>query len=201
MWMLLFSSNWLVLWGTYVTLGLIFVMWLGWWAGLWINQSSHTIRKSLEYLSTSKKLWSMRLFFHLVQLVNSTELVCYSDSDWCEGKVDRRSTTRYLFMYLWAMMLQEEISGCQATWLINFLQELKFGVQTLMKLLIDNRSTISLVKNPVLHRRRKHIDTKLHFLRNQVQSGMRNVVHCNTQKQLTDVLIKTIKSNQFIKLR
>ena len=70
-----------------------------------------------------------------------------------------------------------------------------------MRLKIDNKSAISLAKNPMLHGRSKHIDTKFHFLRNQVQSGMFEVVHCSTQKHLTDVLIKAIKTEHFIQLR
>ncbi|XP_050914575.1 uncharacterized mitochondrial protein AtMg00810-like [Lathyrus oleraceus] len=35
-----------------------------------------------------------------------------------------------------------------------------------VKLMIDNKSVISLAKNSVMHERRKHIDTKFHFLRN-----------------------------------
>ena len=67
--------------------------------------------------------------------------------------------------------------------------------------MIDNKSAINLAKNPVLHGRSKHIETKYHFLRNQVQNGIIEVVHCSTQKQLADVLTKAIKTDQFLGLR
>lgn len=54
-----------------------------------------------------------------------------------------------------------------------------------MKLMIDNKSTISLVKNLVLHGRSKLINTKFYFLRNQVYSGMLEVVQCSTHIQIT----------------
>lgn len=67
--------------------------------------------------------------------------------------------------------------------------------------MIDNKSSIRLAKNLVLHGRNKHIDIKFHFLGNQVQNGVLKVVHCSTQKQLTYVLTKAIKTKQFIHLR
>ncbi|XP_050908473.1 uncharacterized protein LOC127122125 [Lathyrus oleraceus] len=76
--------------------------------------------------------------------------------------------------------------------------DLKIKVRKPVKLMIDNKSAISLAKNPVIHGRSKHIDTKFHFLRNQVQNKVLEVVHCSTQKQLTDVLTKAIKIEYFI---
>ncbi|XP_050888788.1 uncharacterized mitochondrial protein AtMg00810-like [Lathyrus oleraceus] len=70
-----------------------------------------------------------------------------------------------------------------------------------MKLLIDNKSEISFAKNPVFHGRRKHIETKYHFLRSQVHNGVLEAIHYSTQKQLVDVLMKAIKTDQFIHLR
>ncbi|XP_050890341.1 uncharacterized protein LOC127095737 [Lathyrus oleraceus] len=42
--------------------------------------------------------------------------------------------------------------------------DLKIKVNKPVKLMIDNKSAISLVKNSVLHGRSKHIDIKFHFL-------------------------------------
>lgn len=55
--------------------------------------------------------------------------------------------------------------------------------------------------NQMLHGRSNHIITKFHFMRNQVHNGMLEVVYCSTQKQLTDVLTKAIKTEHFIHLR
>lgn len=67
--------------------------------------------------------------------------------------------------------------------------------------MINNKSIINLAKNPILYGRNKHIETKFHFLRNQVQNGVLEVMHCSTQKQLKDVLTKVIKTDQFLHLR
>lgn len=67
-----------------------------------------------------------------------------------------------------------------------------------VKMMIDNKSSISLSKNLVLHERSKHTSTKFHFLRNQVYNGMLEVMHCSTQKQFADVLTKSVKTEHFI---
>src|ERR1051325_2172980 len=144
----------------------------------------------------------------------------YSDSDWCGDKVDRRNTSEYLFKFLggpisWRSKKQDvvalstceaeyiagAVAACQAVWLLNLLQDLKIKVNKPLKLMIDNKSAINLARNPVLHGRSKHIETKYHFLRSQVQNGTLEVVHCSIQKQLADVLTKTIKTDQFLRLR
>ena len=126
----------------------------------------------------------------------------YSDSDWCGDKVDRRNTSEYLFKFLggpisWSSkkqvifalsMCEAEyiagvVAGCQALWLLNLLEDLKIKVKKPLKLMIDNKSAINLVRNPMLHKRSKHIETKYHFLRSQVQNGTLEVLHCSTQKR------------------
>lgn len=62
------------------------------------------------------------------------------------------------------------------------------------KLMIDNKFAISLAKNSVMHGRSKQIDIEYHFMRNQIQNGVLEVVHVSTKKQLTNVLTKAIKT-------
>lgn len=64
------------------------------------------------------------------------------------------------------------MTAWQAVWLGALMNELMINVSKPLKLLIDNTSTISLAKNLVLHGRSKHIDTKYHFLRDQVHEGL-----------------------------
>ena len=58
------------------------------------------------------------------------------------------------------------MTACQVVWLLNLLQDLKIKVNKPLKLMIDNKFVINFAKNPVLHGRIKHIETKYHFLRN-----------------------------------
>ena len=65
----------------------------------------------------------------------------------------------------------------------------------------DNSSTIKLSKNPMMHRRSKHIDVRFHFLHDLTKEGVVELVHCGTQDQIADVLTKPLKLDLFLKLR
>ena len=55
---------------------------------------------------------------------------------------------------------------------------------------IDNKSSINLAKNPVLHGRSKHIEARFHFLREKVNQGELEVRHCSSEAQLADIFTK-----------
>ena len=68
-------------------------------------------------------------------------------------------------------------------------------------LLIDNQSAIQLCKNPVFHGRSKHIETRFHFIRENVESGKVAVRHVKTDNQLADIMTKPIGRVRFQQLR
>lgn len=55
-------------------------------------------------------------------------------------------------------------------------------------LLVDNKSTLDLMKNLVFHGRSKHIDTRFHFIHDCVETGDVVVRHVDTNEQITDIL-------------
>lgn len=86
------------------------------------------------------------------------------------------------------------LSMFQAVWVINLLQDLKIKVIKPVRLITDNKPAISLAKNLMLHGMRSTLTRNSIFLHNQVQSGVLEVVHYSTQKQLVDILTKAIKT-------
>jgi hypothetical protein len=69
------------------------------------------------------------------------------------------------------------------------------------KLLVDNKSAISLAKNPVFHERSKHIDIRYHFIRECVEQGRVGIDYIRTNDQLADVLTKALGHLVFQGLR
>jgi hypothetical protein len=65
---------------------------------------------------------------------------------------------------------------------------------------VDNKSTISLVRNPVHHDRSKHIDTRYHLIREYEQTGQIAVDFIRTEEQLRDILTKPLCKIKFQKL-
>ena len=55
-------------------------------------------------------------------------------------------------------------SVCPAIWLRNLLKELQMLQDEATKIFVDDKSTLTLAKNPVFHDRSKHIDTRYHFI-------------------------------------
>jgi hypothetical protein len=93
------------------------------------------------------------------------------------------------------------LAACQANWLQSLLSEINIIADTTVVLKIDNKSAINLAKNPVSHGKSKHIETRFHFLRDQVTKGKLKLEYCSTDNQQADILTKAVKRDQFLKLR
>jgi hypothetical protein len=61
-----------------------------------------------------------------------------------------------------------------------------------LELLVDNQSTIALSKNPVFHKRSKHIDLCYHYIRECVDKGRIIIDYIATEEQLVDILTKAL---------
>jgi hypothetical protein len=172
-------------------------------------------KRILRYVKGTVKLG---LLFPTRSSDDSSELRSYSD--WGGDKTDRRSTSGYVMFFnnvaiAWSTKKQpvtalstceaEYIAGtfatCQMIWLDSVLKELKHDVQKPLKLMIDNKSAISLAKNPISHGRSKHIETRFHFIREQVMNGNIELVYCPTEIQFADGFTKAVKLDRFEFLR
>jgi len=71
---------------------------------------------------------------------------------------------------------------CQAQWINMLLIEMQLMEDEKMELRVDSKSSIDLAKHPIAHGRSKHIETLFHFLRDQVNKGKMDVVHCKTKE-------------------
>ncbi|GJU46388.1 ribonuclease H-like domain, reverse transcriptase, RNA-dependent DNA polymerase [Tanacetum coccineum] len=60
-------------------------------------------------------------------------------------------------------------TATQALWLKRLLSKLTHSQEEKVTIQVDNKSAITLMKNPVFHERSKHIDTKYHFIRECVE--------------------------------
>lgn len=90
---------------------------------------------------------------------------------------------------------------CQAIWLINLMKELcieGYGVVTLM---IDNVSTINLIKNPIAHERSKHIDMRFYYLRELVSEGKLKLGYFKSENQMVDLLTNVMSIEVLKKLK
>jgi hypothetical protein len=88
------------------------------------------------------------------------------------------------------------VAAMQALWLRRLLSELTSSPRREVTLFVDSNSAIALMKNPVLHGRSKHIDTKWHFIRQCVERGHIVVKRVNTDEQKADLLTKPLATGK-----
>ncbi|XP_047342813.1 uncharacterized protein LOC124946291 [Impatiens glandulifera] len=67
--------------------------------------------------------------------------------------------------------------------------------------LVDNKSTIELMKNAVFHGCNKHIDTRFHFIRECVENRQIVVGFVSTREQCVDIFTKALAKVKFAEMR
>ena len=78
----------------------------------------------------------------------------------------------------------------------GILSELGF-VQKSVTVYCDSQSAIHLTKNAMFHERTKHIDIKLHFIRDIVTRGLVEIAKIATEINPADFLTKVIPIGKF----
>lgn len=173
------------------------------------------LKQCLRYL---KGTTSLGLTFE--RSTKIPRLVGYSDSSHNTDPDDGRSTTGHIF-YLgnspisWCSQKQDVValSSCeaefmagteaakQAIWLRDLLSEITGTESEKVIIRIDNKSAISLTKNPVFHGRSKHIQRRFHFIRECVENGEIEVEHVPGVEQRADILTKALGRIRFKEMR
>ncbi|KXJ68982.1 hypothetical protein RP20_CCG000687 [Aedes albopictus] len=143
-------------------------------------------------------------------------LMVYSDADWANDLVDRRSVTGCVFKLFgctvgWITRKQQTVSlssteaelsalctaACHAIWMIRLLGDLGKKPTVPVQLFEDNQSTIRIAEDSRDYGRLKHVDTKFHFLRDLVQQGTIQINYVRTTEQQADIMTKGLPKNTF----
>jgi hypothetical protein len=157
---------------------------------------------------------------HYGRKTTDPKLIGYSDSDMAGDVDDRKSTTGVLFFLgsspiTWQSQKQKVVAlssceaeyvaattaACQGVWLARLLGDMNKVAPGGVTLRIDNKSAISLSKNPVFHDRSKHIETRYHYIRECVEDRWAEVEYVRTEDQLADILTKALGRIKFEELR
>ncbi|XP_051197276.1 uncharacterized mitochondrial protein AtMg00810-like [Lolium perenne] len=144
----------------------------------------------------------------------------YTDADWAGCPDTRRSTSGYC-IYLgdalvsWSSKRQATVSRSSAeaeyrgvanavaesVWLRQLLGELRCPISKATLVYCDNISAVYMSVNPVHHRRTKHVELDIHFVRERVALGEFRVLHVPTRQQLADVMTKGLPTDIFQEFR
>ena len=144
----------------------------------------------------------------------------YSDSDLAGDVNDRKSTGGVIYFIgdgpvSWQSCKQKVVAlssceaeyiaaataTCQGVWLARLLADLLNVEARAPTLRVDNKSAISLIKNPVHHDRTKHIDVKYHYVRECAEGGLIDVQFIRTAEQLGGILTKALGRLKYEELK
>ena len=67
-------------------------------------------------------------------------------------------------------------------------------------LYVDNKATICMIKNSVLHDRSKHIDIRFHYIWECADLGLIKIDFIRTEEQLDDIFTKYLARVKFEEL-
>ena len=137
------------------------------------------------------------------------------DADYAGDLDKQRSLTGYVFTLFgctvsWKAQLQpvvalstmeaEYIAATEgvkeALWLQGLIGEFGFA-QDKVEVFCDNQSSLHLCKNAMFHERTKHIDIKLHFIRDVISQGSVVMEKIHTDENPADMATKPVTANKF----
>nr|GFA76573.1 zinc finger, CCHC-type [Tanacetum cinerariifolium] len=144
----------------------------------------------------------------------------FNDSSYRVNTQKGKGTTGIIFYYgdspiSWSTQKQATLalSSCesefiaatsaatQALWLKRLLSRLTHTEEEKITIMVDNKSAIALMKNPIFHERSKHIDTKYHFIRECVERDDIQVEFVSGEHQKADILTKALPKIKFLVMR
>jgi hypothetical protein len=146
------------------------------------------------------------------------DLIAYSDSDHGGCKLDRKSVTggcQYLGNRLvsWQCKKQTTVSistaeaeytaasSCcsQVLWIQHQLMD--YGCNFMgTPMFIDNEACLGIIKNPIFHSRTKHIEIRVHAIRDAYEKGYIKVLPVHTSDQKADIFTKAFDKTKFFEL-
>lgn len=173
------------------------------------------VKRLIRYLKGTR---NMKL--HLSSKNTDESLVAYSDSDWAEDRVDRKSNSGFICYVLggavsWTCKKQDivALSSTEAEyvaltetckevlWLKRLTNDFNILVPETTLIKTDSQSCVAMIYNQKSSGRTKHIDARYHFIRNQVEEKRVCLKYHPTETNVADLLTKPLGGTKIAALR
>ncbi|CCF50679.1 hypothetical protein NDA10_001924 [Ustilago hordei] len=179
---------------------------LAWYMTQPLKEHYNTAQKVLQYLDHTQDI-------HLQYGSDKQQdfLMAHSNTNWASDATAQRRSSSGSAVFIhgnlvaWKSALQcctalsaveaEFVAATEATREVLFFKHLfrSFGIDIgTPTIFSDNTGTIQMSKDPAQHWKLKHIDTKYHFIRNNIQDGKIKIKYINTTENLADIFTKPV---------
>lgn len=172
------------------------------------------VKRLVKYLKGTKNLK-----LSLSDNTKPEKLIAYTDANWAEDKIDRKSNSGFYCSLgggavSWNCRKQDLVTlssteaeyvalseACkELIWIARLAKEFNVPDEA-PKLHIDNQSCIKMVQNDKFSHRTKHIDTKFHHFRDNIEKQLITLHYVETKKNIADMLTKPLGGNKLAELR
>lgn len=186
----------------------LLIIWLGYILSVGANYVSvMALKRILRYLAKTQNLG---ITYTATKGESNISFRAFSDSDWAQAE-GRKSVSGYVMEMAggpiaWSSKQQAVValSSCEAEylstthaakqilWTRSILAELGFGAEQPTILFCDNRGTVFCTHDPLNHSAMKHIDLRIHFIRDCVTKKLIMVIHIPGTDNFADLLTKPL---------
>lgn len=172
-------------------------------------------RRIVKYLSSTKDL-SLCLSINN----SNTPLIAYSDANWAENRVDRKSTSGLICLVYggtvsWSSKKQDVVSIStteseyyalaetirEVNWLRQLLTDFHIQIPHPIPIMSDNQSCIKMSTNEKFSNRTKHIAVRYHFAKDSIQNDLVELIYVPTEINVADMLTKPLNGTKIKSLR
>ena len=138
-------------------------------------------------------------------------LVGYTDANWAENRLDRKSTGGFLCKVFnstvcWTSKRQDVVAIStteseyyalaetvrEIKWLKALLEDFNIYVRDSIPIYIDSQSCMKMIENEKFSNRTKHIDVRFHFAKEEIMNGNIKLVYEPTASNIADMLTKPL---------
>ena len=180
------------------------------------NPSKAHIDAALDVLSYLNSHCDYRIVFTSDKESNDIQPEAYIDVDWAGDKSDRKSMAGYIFMlasstFSWLSKKESTVntstmeaeyialflSTQQAAWMWQFYEKIGFPLKEPITVHTDSQAAISVAKGEFPHKRSKHLDIKLHAVRECIQNSQIEVCYVPTKSNPADIFTKSLPKSLF----
>ncbi|GJW60969.1 retrovirus-related pol polyprotein from transposon TNT 1-94, partial [Tanacetum coccineum] len=185
---------------------------------IFVAYAAHNQRVRLIQIIHEKVYHLRKALYDYIKLQDPDsgfELTAFSDADHA-GCLDTRKSTSGGIQFLgdklvsWMSKKQNctamssaeaeyvalSASCAQVMWMRTQLQDYGFNYNKI-PLYCDSQSAIAITCNPVQHSKTKHIHTRYHFIKEQVENGIIELYFVRTEYQLADMFTKALPEDRF----